>query len=158
VSNVSLAEFAPVGTYLLTEATPETFNVSAPNGDNLGIATVGVQFTNQISFLITDGATHYAAGDSISLVTVAGSGEWKISVATANDGSQVPAAILADGCDPTLGPVNAAVYLTGEFNINALIYDPSWGQAALVKALRGSNIWVKNSVSAAPPVTTIPVG
>jgi hypothetical protein len=148
VTAVSLTEFAAIGTYSLVEVTPTTFAVTAPNGDALGTATAGAQFNNQISFLITAGGTAFAAADAFTITGEAGSGLFKLSVATASDGSQVPNAILADYTDPTSGNVYAAVYYAGEFNLNAVTFDPSWTSATLAPKLRANNIYLKNSVSA----------
>jgi len=155
VTNISLAEFAALGTYTLTEVTPTTFAVTAPNGDPLGTATAGVQFNNQISFLITTGGTAFAPGDGFTITGAAGSGLYKLSVATATDGSQNPCAILADYCDPTAGNVFAAIYGSGEFNVNALTFDPSWTQATLAPKLRPFAIYLKNSMSSAPPSSSL---
>jgi hypothetical protein len=149
MTNISLAEFGALGTYVATALTPTTFNVVAPNGDPLGVATVGTQFNNIISFLITAGGTAFIAGDYFTITGEAGSGLFKLSLAGASDGSQNPSAILADYCDPTAGNVYAAVYLAGEFNVNALTFDASWTQATLATMLRPFAIYLKNSVSAA---------
>jgi len=57
------------------------------------------------------------------------------SVATATDGSQVPAGILADATDATAGQVTAGLYQQGEFNFAALTFDASWGAAGSAAAL-----------------------
>lgn len=154
VGSISLAEFAPTGTYTLTATSATEFSVTAPNGDPLGVATAGQVFNNQIEFTITAGATAFAVNDSFTIATAQGSGTYKPCVKTASDGSQVPVAILADYTDATAGAVNAAIYLTGEFNANAITFDASWTQAAIGAALRTANIFLKNSVSAAAPTFT----
>jgi hypothetical protein len=82
---------------------------------------------------------------------ITSSGLYILSVATATDGSQVPAAILADYSDASAGAVTAGAYLMGEFNANAVIYDPSWTLTPLTVALRNFDIFLKSSVSAADP-------
>lgn len=66
---------------------------------------------------------------------------------TANDGSQIPCALLADGYDTTNGDVNGAgIYKTGEFNGNCLIFDDSWTIKELKEALEKANIFIKTNV------------
>lgn len=154
VSQISLAPGGAFGNYTLTATSATDFNVTAPNGDNLGVATVGTQFNDIVSFLITAGTTAFVAGDTFTLSALQPSGYWKLSVSTATDGSQNPAGILASqSVDPTSGPVGVAVYIAGEFNVNAINFDGSWTKAALVPKCRASNIYLRNSVSAAPPTS-----
>lgn len=82
---------------------------------------------------------------------VTASGNYVLSVATANDGSQNPVAVLADAADASGGAVQCGVYLTGELNGNALNFDATWSVATLKPALRPLGIFVKNAVSAADP-------
>lgn len=112
--------------------------------------------------LVTDdvqikGNTVLERGTVLGMITA--TGEWTLSVKTAADGSQVPAAILVDQCDlTTASPVRGGIYVMGEFNFNAMIYDPSWGAqgspvalSALKAAFIPTNIFVKNPVSANDP-------
>lgn len=98
---------------------------------------------------ITLGAGILQRGAVLGVVTA--TGNYVLSVKTANDGSQNPAAILVDSADASGGPVQAGGYLAGEFNANALIFDATWTAAALKTALRPLGIFVKNAVSAADP-------
>ncbi len=82
---------------------------------------------------------------------VTATGDYIESVATAADGSQSPAAILADYADASGGAVTAGVYLTGEFNADKLVYDASWTIATLTPVLRTLSIFVKTFISAADP-------
>lgn len=50
------------------------------------------------------------------------SGSYTISMKDATDGSQKPAAILAEDIDVSEGDKEAVIYHAGEFNSNALIY------------------------------------
>ncbi|MFZ6724702.1 head decoration protein [Undibacterium sp. MH2W] len=134
--------------------------LSAVNiGDNLQVPGVSADIYNPDQLIagnlkIVSDTVTLAAGTLIRgtvLGQVAATGNYVVSVKTANDGSQVPTAILADGADASLGPVSAGVYLTGEFNSNALTFDPSWTLAALKAAFRSSTIFLKNAVSAADP-------
>jgi hypothetical protein len=68
------------------------------------------------------------------------------SVATASDGSQVPACILADdSTDPSLGDVVAPAYFQGEFADGKLTFDSGWTSATLEAAFRqaGSQIYIR---------------
>ncbi len=98
---------------------------------------------------IAAGAAVLKRGTVLGIVTA--SGKYIQSVKTAADGSQNPVAILADDADPTGGDVQAGVYLTGEFNQNAIIFDASWTVATLTAPLRALSIFLKPSVSAADP-------
>ncbi len=98
---------------------------------------------------VTIGAGTLARGTVLGKVTA--SGNYIQSVAGAADGSQNPVAILADAADASGGAVQAGVYLTGEFNANALTFDASWTVATLKAALRPLGIFLKNAVSAADP-------
>lgn len=103
--------------------------------------------------IVTDsvnlGAGVLARGTVLGQITA--SGNYILCVKTAVDGSQVPAAILADAADASGGVVNAPVYLTGEFNTNAMTFDASWTAATLKAAMRGLSIFLKSAVSAADP-------
>ncbi|MEI6542128.1 MAG: head decoration protein [Methylococcales bacterium] len=86
------------------------------------------------------------------LGAITASGLYITSVATATDGSQVPAAILADNADPSTGDVQAGVYIQGEFNANYINYDSSWTLVTLKPALRKSGpIYLKGVVNAQTP-------
>jgi len=83
---------------------------------------------------------------------VTATGKYIKSVKTAVDGSQNPVGILADQADASAADVdNVALYLTGEFNGNSLIFDASWSLATLKPALRPEGIFIRDVVSAAPP-------
>ncbi len=154
VGSISLAPGGAFGNYTLAAISATEFTVTAPNGDSLGTATVGTAFNDIVAFTITAGTTAFVAGDSFTLSALQPSGYWKLSVATASDGSQNPAGVLASqSADPTSGPIGVAVYIAGEFNVNAINFDASWTPAALVPKLRSANIYLRNSVSAAPPTS-----
>lgn len=103
--------------------------------------------------LITDtvnlGAGVLARGTVLGQITA--TGNYILCVKTAVDGSQTPSAVLADAADASGGAVQAPVYLTGEFNANAMTFDPSWTLAQIKAALRAETIFVKNAVTAADP-------
>lgn len=99
--------------------------------------------------LIASGQGVLARGTILGVVTAIG--KYIVSKQTATDGSQVPSAVLADVVDATSSDANGGIYLQGEFNGNALIFDSSWSLAALKPLLRPLEIYVKTSVSAADP-------
>jgi hypothetical protein len=128
------------------------FSVTDPEGNALPNATVGTPYVNaEINFTITAGGTAFVANDSFSLNALEASGNFILSVKTASDGSQVPLAILATTTNATVSPQMAGAYVMGEFNQNALTFDPSWTLPGLQAALRQYGIFVKSSVSAADP-------
>ncbi len=151
VGSVARGVNAKLGAYTLTATSATTFTVTDPEGESLPEATVGTAYVNpEITFTITAGATAFATGDSFTLAVGAGSGEYVLSVATATDGSQRPAAILVDYADASAGAVAAGAYVMGEFNGNYLTFDASWTLAALIAAMP-PGIFVKTAVSAADP-------
>jgi hypothetical protein len=141
------------GNYVATCLTATTAQVVNPAGDEIGVATFGTPFVdNQINFTITAGGTPCAAGDAfVFSAAPTTAGLYKLCTAGAVDGTEVPAAILADFADPTAGNVNGGVYLMGEFNANALVLDPSLSLAAVKAAFMGKGIFIKNVVSALDP-------
>ena len=154
VGSISLGKYAKPGNYtIVASSTSSTASctVTGPDGVSLPPATVGTAYANsEINFTITDSST--AAADTYVITSnPTNVGQWKLSVATATDGSEVPAGILADYVDSTSAAVTAGMYLQGEFNGPALIYDPTWTLASLKPALRPLSIYVKTSVSAADP-------
>lgn len=98
--------------------------------------------------LITGGA--FKRGTVLGLV--AASGKYTQCVKTAEDGSQLPVAILVDDVDASSFDQNGGLYLMGEFNQHRIIFDNSWTTADLKKALRPLAIFLKDSDQA--PVTT----
>ncbi|XHF49429.1 MAG: head decoration protein [Enterobacter roggenkampii] len=98
--------------------------------------------------IITGGA--FKRGTVLGLV--AASGKYTQCVKTADDGSQVPVAILVDDVDASSADQNGGLYLMGEFNQHRIIFDNSWTIAELKTALRPLAIFLKDSDQA--PVTT----
>lgn len=78
------------------------FQVVDPQGDVVGIGTVGAAFSGGgLSFTIADGATDFVAGDSWTVTVAAGSGEYVAWDPAGTDGRQHAVAIL-------FAPTNAA--------------------------------------------------
>lgn len=64
-------------------------------------------------------------------------------VATADDGSQVPSAIVAADVDTTSADVAGPGYFHGEFAAEKLVIDASFTAATLEAALRANNIAIE---------------
>jgi hypothetical protein len=104
-----------------------------------------------VHFKFNAGTTPMQEGDSINVTAGTAVGKYKKSVSTAVDGSQTPCGILVDQADASAADVNGGVYIMGEFNANAIIYDPSWTLLTLVPALQAHNIYIKGSTVATDP-------
>ncbi|HDR8944316.1 TPA: head decoration protein [Burkholderia vietnamiensis] len=91
----------------------------------------------------------YARGTVLGIITA--SGKLTIATSAASDGSQNPAAILADYADGSAADVTAGVFLEGEFNINAITLGAGITSTAARDALRPLGIHLKTSVTAADP-------
>ena len=100
------------------------------------------------SITIASGAN--AAGAPLKRGTVLGritaSDKYVVSVATANDGSQVPATILPFDVDASAADVAAKGYFTGEYAGEVAIFDASWTIATLEAAFRkaGSSMFIRS--------------
>ncbi|WP_413493848.1 head decoration protein [Morganella psychrotolerans] len=79
---------------------------------------------------------------------VKASGEYVLSKKAAEDGSEIPCAILVDDVDTTEDSVSGGVYLMGEFNQNRIIFDAAWTAAELKDALRPFSVFLRDSVTA----------
>jgi hypothetical protein len=154
VGSLSLGTTETFGNFVLTATSATNFTVTDPEGNALPAATVGTPYANaEINFEINAGGTAFAAGDTFTLNAIEATGNYILSVKTASDGSQVPSAILATSTNNlTAGPATAGAYVMGEFNQNAINFDPSWTIPALQAALRPYSIFLKSSVSAADPI------
>ena len=120
---------AKVGVYTvrcITAATNGgTFRVTDPDGFVLGDVAVGATFANDIKFAIADGTQDFIVGEGFDITVAAGSGYYK-PVNSANvDGSDVAECILAADTNATSAAVAALVYVTGQFNTEALTFGGS---------------------------------
>lgn len=139
------------GNYVLTATAATNFSVIAPDGRRLKDLTTDVAYSDEISLTLTAGGTAFVAGDSFTVAVAAGSGKYALATAAATDGTQNPVALLVDFCDASLGDKNCGLYLTGEFNINAVTLGSGISAAAARDALRAFNIHLKSAVTAADP-------
>lgn len=141
---------AKTGVYKLRFLTATTWTLTNPYGEALPNGVNGAYANPEINFTVTAGGTPAIAGDGFDITVAAGASTWKKAVATAVDGSQVPAGILAEVADASGGDVNGGIYLTGEFNENRITYDNSFTLAQLRDLLRPLNIFLKSAVTADP--------
>jgi hypothetical protein len=141
------------GSYSLVATSATTFTVTDPEGTALPNATVGTAYVNaEANFTITAGGTAFVAGDSFTLTSMETTGNFIACVKTASDGSQTPVAILADTVDATAAPAMVGAYFMGEFNANAVTFDPSWTISDLTASLQARGVHLKSAVIAADPV------
>lgn len=124
-----------VGTYRIVCIEPAAdegqFAVEDPNGVNIGVATVGVEFDGEIVFTISDGATDFVAGEAFSFVVARSSFGYVPSPNAADDGSDQAVAIALYGCDATSAAKKiAAITGDAEVNGNILVYEATVNDAA----------------------------
>ena len=156
IGSISNGPSVQSGSYFLRATSATNWNVTGPDGFAMPSATTGSAYVGpDINFTITAGGTAFAAGDEF--VINVPSGNYVNCVKTASDGSQVPVGILADYADASGGAVITGIYVMGEFNVNAIVPDASWGAnasvwgPALSSMLRNTGIFLKTVVSAADP-------
>ena len=152
VGGLALGTGAQFGAYSLVAISPTNFSVTSPEGVAQPPATVGTAYAGQVDFTITAGSTPFAVGDSFVVSRNQSAGNFVLCVKTATDGSQAPAAILADSADATGGPTQVGAFFTGEYNSNAVSFDGSWTLQDIAAALVLRNLHLKSAVLAADPV------
>ena len=143
---------AKTGDYIVTCIAAATdggrFQVVDPDGNALGDALVGTAFTSDhINFTIADGATDFAVGDFFTVSVAAGSGKLVLSLSAAKDGSNVPYAIAAATVDASAADKGISVYLSGEFNEDALTLGTGHTVASIRDGFRDKGIHLKSPVS-----------
>jgi len=155
VTAVTLGPQAIAGVYTFTFPSTTTgapqMIVYNPLGEEVASLVANGAFTGpEINFTF-GGTPTIGDGGIITEAAVVAGGVWKKCVGTATDGSDAPMGILLDTADPTSGNVNSGILLEGAVNGNALILDPTLNLLAVKQGLRLWNIYVKASLSAAPP-------
>lgn len=153
ITGVELGAGAKVGEYTLvcTETTVGggTFGVTDPDGDELTDAEVGTDYSStQISFKISAGDTDFVEGDTFT-ITVAlkdNAGKAKLCNASSVDGSEIAKYVLPLDVDTTEEEETVAVWKTGIFNKNALIFGSGDTAAAHEEELRDVNIHMRDSL------------
>lgn len=150
IGTVSTGTAAKAGVYRAVCIEPAsnagTFAVYDPDGLFVGRATAGVAFTAGPTFTIADGEADFVAGDSFTITVAAGSGKYKLSLAAATDGSQVPTAILAEAAAAASADVVAPAYLSGEFNAAAITFGTGHTAASVKDALRARNLYLQSAL------------
>lgn len=136
LSAVTLGQDAIVGVYVLTGKTEAadagTFEVKDPNGVTLADLTVGVAYvSDHINLTVSDGAADWDIGDVIHVTVSAGDGNVVACSLAATDGSQVPVGILVNPVDASGGDAAGTIYVSGEFNEDALVWHASFTTSAL---------------------------
>jgi hypothetical protein len=148
------------GTYSVVFSGPTAYEVFDPEGEVIAAKTTAGAFTSSdINFTFTAHTNAMAAGDSFTIQIAAGTGPYVAVAEGTSDGSQTAIAILVDVADPTQGGtlsgaacgVRAGIYLSGEFNEKAIIYDSNFTPDQMRSALRSIAIYLKGAVSAADP-------
>lgn len=76
-----------------------TFRVTDPDGFVLGDVAVAGTFSNDVKFVIADGATDFVVGDGFDITVATGSGKYAPFNLTGNNGSEKPVAILLETVD-----------------------------------------------------------
>lgn len=76
-----------------------------------------------------------------------GASKYLLSLAAANDGSQVPDLILAEACDASLGDEEALAYSRGDFADIALTIGAGHSVASITEALRAKGITIISAVA-----------
>lgn len=104
---------AKVGAYkatcIATAAGGGTFRVEDPDGFVLGDVAVGGTFDDDIKFVIADGDPDFVLGDKFTITIAAGSGQYKELAPTAQDGTEIAAAILGAPTDASSAAAACAV-------------------------------------------------
>jgi len=103
-------------------------------------------------FLVTDGGT-LISGQNLARGAVLGritsSGKYTLSLSASSDGSQNPAAILAEATDASSADKACLIYPAGEFNANSLTFGTGHSATTVATqiALRDANLHLKTPVS-----------
>ena len=93
-----------------------------------------------------------AAGETLGMGAVLGEvaadNTFKLSLAAAADGSENPIAILQNDVDASAGAIKAAVWFTGCFNEDALVFGTGHDKSTAKPGLRSQSIFLKPVVGA----------
>lgn len=108
-------------------------------------------FAGGVANVVTDTVTVKSGQSYVRGTVIALDSEKKaviVDSASADESAKVPYGILADDVDATTEDVPAVVYLTGEFNQNALIFGGQDTYETHKEALRKIGIFLKENVKA----------
>lgn len=126
------------------------WNHYAPDGSYVGTASGDTEYTGGgLTLTIADAGADPSPGEAfiVTVSAAAGSGEYKLSAAAATDGSNVPVAILAEDVDTSDGAAEAVVYVSGDFNADAITYGAGHTAASVKDGLRALNIYLHDPVN-----------
>ncbi|WP_027853846.1 head decoration protein [Marinobacterium litorale] len=149
---ITVGAGAMAGDYVLTITEAATnageFQVVDPEGDVVGLGTVGSEFSGGgLTFTLADGAADFAKGDTFTITVAEGSGkivEWDPA---ANDGSEIAAGVLFDNVDATSGDKKGVLIARlAEVNGAELVYlsgATSGNKATAAEQLEKRNIIVR---------------
>ena len=110
--------------------------------DNL----IGGDAINAVTESIVVDTGVLARGSLLGKITA--TGKYILSASAATDGSEVPAAILAEDVDASSADVTTVAYLSGEFNATAMTFGTGHTAASTKDALRDKNIYLKTNLPA----------
>jgi hypothetical protein len=124
-----------------------TFRVEGPNGDVLGDVAVAATFSDDIKFVIADGATDFIVGDGFDITVAAGTGKFSPLDPAANNGLAVADAILFTSADASAADARA-VFTARESEVHdAKLVWPAGisagNKAAAIAALKAKGIIVR---------------
>jgi hypothetical protein len=130
---------------------------------------MGVNFNPEYTAITANSTDDLLAGDNVGPVTegrvtvlsgqnlvrgtllgrITASGKYVKSLSASSDGSQVPAAILANDTDASAADVgHVLIYTSGEFNERRVIFGTAHTADTTRDALRARGIHLKDSVPA----------
>jgi hypothetical protein len=154
MSAVTVSQGAIEGVYTVEFVSATEYNVISPAGAVLGQGVNGTAYSGAggLAFTTTAGGTAFVAGDAflITMAVNANNGVYAPLNLLAQDGSQIPAAVLFNETDASQSNVNATVIIRdAEVNGSELIY-PFSATAAQIATINaqlatgaGSNIVVR---------------
>lgn len=133
-TGVTSGDDVQVGTYTLecvvAAVNGGTFKVTAPNGEALPDAEVGVAYTNeQLNFTINDGAADFVVGDKFTITIAEGSGKVKEIDFSAVDGSEDAYGFVVAAYDASAADVNGVAIVRDAIIASSALVWPSGATA-----------------------------
>jgi len=103
-------------------AKPGTFQVEMPDGTIEATGKIGTAYNKTIKFTLADGSANFIAGDEIEIDVAisAGDGFYYLYDDQATNGLEDLKGILEEDIDCTNGSIISSMYVTGQFNKDAL--------------------------------------
>lgn len=125
ISAVTLKAGAKAGVYTVTFTAATKFDVHDPEGFKIKSGSTGAAYSEDISFTITAGSEAMVAGDGFTITVTPGAAKYAPFDPSGDDGREVAAAILFEGCDATENDVRRTVSVRDcEIHAAALV----WGE------------------------------